>query len=740
MVAPPTVPAMSPYPHLAASDLVEMLPATAPPEQRIAVADPYRVLEDPEDPTTIAWSAAQEQLLEAQRATWPGREALAERIAALVATGSVGGPAWRGSRCFSTRRAPEQDMSVLLVTEDSDGQDGARAERVLVDPLAIDPSGATTLDAWQPSKEGDLLAYQLSTGGTEESVLRIVDVATGALVDGPLDRLRYSPVAFEPGGAHVYYVRRLPPDAVPDGEEMYHRRVWRHAVGADPDTDVEVFGAGRPITSYYGVGVSLDGRWLTVSAREGTAPNNDVWIGDLRAPSTVDGADGVPLLVPVAEGLDAATSAGVGLDGRLYVGTDHLAPRGRLAVADPAEPGPDRWRDLVAEREDAVLEDFVLLDGPDGPRTRLLVSWSAHAVSQLTVHDAATGERLGEVALPGVGGVGGLGRRPEGGNECWFGYSDTTTPAQVMRYDAVTGDLSVHVLAPGVADGTAGSVGGAGAGARTTVVETTSADGTTVRILVVHPAGDGAAPDRPRPTILYGYGGFANAMGPGYSAGALAWVAAGGVYATAQLRGGSEEGEDWHRAGMLGRKQNVFDDVLACADALVDQGWTTPGRLTVSGGSNGGLLVGAAITQAPERFAAALCSAPLLDMVRYQRHGLGASWAVEYGDAERLPDLGWLHAYSPYHRALAGGPTACPAVLFTVFAGDTRVDPLHARKTCAALQAATTRSLADAPVLLRAERGVGHGARAVSRSVALLADSLAFAASRTGLDVVGGGG
>ena len=749
MVAPPTVPDMSAYPHLAASDLVEMLPAGAPAEQRIAVADPYRVLEDPDDPATAAWSAAQERLLEAQRATWPGREALAGRIAALVATGSVGGPAWRGSRCFSTQRESDQDMAVLLVIEE-DGH-GGRAERVLIDPLEVDPSGATTLDAWQPSKEGDLLAYQLSTGGTEESVLRIVDVATGALVDGPLDRLRYSPVAFEPGGGHVYYVRRLPPDAVPAGEEMYHRRVWRHAVGADPATDVEVFGAGRPITSYYGVGVSLDGRWLTISAREGTAPRTDVWIGDLHAPGP-DGVEGVPALTAVAEGLDAATSAGVGLDGRLYVATDHLAPRGRLAVADPVDPSPHRWRDLVAERDDAVLEDFVLLDGPDGPLTRLLVSWSAHAVSELSVHDAATGERLGEVALPGVGGVGGLGRRPEGGSECWFGYSDTTTPAQVMRYDAVSGELAVHALAPGVADGTAGEALRAAAGAVTTVVQATSADGTTVRMLVVRPpgarsgaadvadpAGTGSAdaPDRPRPTILYGYGGFANAMGPGYSAGALAWVAAGGVYATAQLRGGSEEGEEWHRAGMLEHKQNVFDDVLACADALVEQGWTTPERLCVSGGSNGGLLVGAAITQAPHKFAAALCSAPLLDMVRYQLHGLGASWAVEYGDAQRLPDLGWLHAYSPYHRALASGPSAYPAVLLTVFAGDTRVDPLHARKTCAALQAATTRSVEDAPVLLRAERGVGHGARAVSRSVALLADSLAFAASRTGLSVGG---
>ncbi len=730
---------MSPYPDLPATDLVEMLPAGAPQDQRLPVADPYRVLEDAEHPTTVAWSAAQEELLAAQRATWPGRGALADRITSLVSTGSVGGPAWRGRRRFSTRRDPGADLPVVLVEEDGPG--GGRVERVLLDPLAIDPSGATTLDAWQPSKEGGVLAYQLSRGGTEESVLRIVDVASGELLDGPVDRLRYSPVAFTPGAEHVYYVRRLPAEQVPHGEEVYHRRVWRHTVGAGTATDVEVFGAGRAITSYYGVSVSLDGRWLVVSAREGTAPRNDVWLGDLEAATTVDG---VPELVAVAEGLDAATSAGVGLDGRLYVATDAGAPRGRLAVADPADPGPERWLDLVPERADAVKEDFVLLDGPDGPLTRLLVSWTRHAISELSVHDAATGEQVGDVALPGVGSVGGLGRRPEGGAECWFGYSDTTTPAQVMRYDAVSGALDVHALAPGVASGVADLT--AARAAATTVVEATSADGTTVRMLVVHPAGarpGGEEPDEPRepreprPTVLYGYGGFANAMGPGYSAGALAWVAAGGVYATAQLRGGSEEGEEWHRAGMLGSKQHVFDDFAACARALADQGWTTPEQLTVSGGSNGGLLVGAALTQTPELFAAALCSAPLLDMVRYQLHGLGASWAVEYGDADRLPDLAWLHAYSPYHRALAAGRRRYPATLFTVFEGDTRVDPLHARKTCAALQAATTASLEDAPVLLRAERGVGHGQRTVSRSVALLADSLAFAASRTGLDVTG---
>lgn len=764
------------YPAAERLDLVEGLPVGAPAAQQRRVADPYRWLEDVTDPRTAAWSAAQDELVERARATWPGRDALAARLTALAALGAVGPPVWRGARRFRTRRAGGADHAQLLVEEpDPDGPPGSRRERVLLDPLALDPSGLTTLDAWQPSKEGHLLAHQTSEGGTEESVLRVVDVATGELVDGPVDRVRYSPVAWVPGGEHLYYVRRLPPESVPDGEERYHRRVWRHRVGADPGSDVEVFGAGRPITSYYGASVSLDGRWLVVSAREGTAPRNDCWIGDLAAAGAGQ-QSGVPELVPVAVGLDASTSAGVGLDGRLYVHTDHGAPRGRVAVADPSSPGVEHWRDLVPERDDAVLEDVVVLGGApehDAPGDtasdaagdaagegagQLLVAWTTHAISEVTVHDPATGERTGALDLPGRGSVGGLLRRPEGGHEAWFTYTDTTTPARVLRYDALSGAVEVEALPPGLAASPAPARAASPAPGRaavpapdpapgpaveTRVLEATSADGTTVRMLLVAPAGavrgtSHPTPDRPRPTLLHGYGGFGVSMAPGFSSGALAWVEAGGLWVTAQLRGGGEEGEEWRRDGMLGRKQHVFDDHLACAQALVDGGWTTPAQLGASGGSNGGLLVGAALTQRPDLFGVVLCSAPLLDMVRYQRHGLGATWASEYGDAERVEDLAWLHAYSPYHRvAEAPGSVAYPATLFTVFDGDSRVDPLHARKTCAALQHATSRDPQEAPVLLRAERDVGHGARAVSRSVALLADSLAFAAARTGLDLAG---
>jgi len=692
------------YPPARRLDLVERLPEHAPTYD---VPDPYRWLEDATSPESAEWLRAQDALA-AEQLALPGRDAIRSRLTELLAAGVVTAPAWRRDRRFFMRRDAAQEHAVLL-TVDPDG-----AERVLIDPIAIDPSGATTLDAWQPSKEGALLAYQLSEGGDEESVLRVVDIATGALVDGPIDRCRYSPVGWLPGGEAYYYVRRLPASEVPPGEEQFHRRVWLHRVGADPATDVCVFGAGFDKTTFFSASVSMDGRWLVVSASPGTAPRNDVWIADLRA-----GDPAAPALREVQVGVDAHTSVHVGRDGRAYIYTDRDAPRGRLVVTTPEDPSPQTWRDLLPEDPEAVLEDFAILDAADLARPVLLASWTTHAVSEITVHDLATGERVGEVALPGLGSVGGLSERPEGGAECWFGYTDHTTPSSVFRYDARTGETAAWAGAPGVVEVPK-------VHARQVVY--TSRDGTRVRMIVVSPTADA---DEPRPTILGGYGGFGASMTPGYSATILAWVEAGGVYAIANLRGGGEEGESWHRDGMRANKQNVFDDFHAAADWLTDHGWTTPSKLAISGGSNGGLLVGAALTQAPQRYAAVACSAPLLDMTRYERFGLGQLWSEEYGSADDPEELGWLLAYSPYHHVTPG--VAYPAVLFTVFDSDTRVDPLHARKMCAALQAATTAAASDRPIVFRRESDVGHGARAVSRSIELSTDTLAFLAAHTGL-------
>ena len=673
----------------------------------ITVPDPYRWLEGADSADTKAWSAAQDSLAEAQLGALPGRESLRQRVTELLGAGMVGAPTWRGSRAFFQRRTAEQEHAVLL-TVDPDG-----TERVLIDPMVRDPSGTTTLDAWQPSKEGRLLAYQLSEGGTEESVLRVMDVATGEDVDGPIDRARYSPVAWVPGGEAFFYVRRLAPEQVPAGEAQYHRRVWLHRLGTDPDQDAQIFGDGLDPTNYYGVSVSWDGRWLVVGASAGTAPRNDLWIADLSG-----GRLDQPALHVVQSGVDASTSLHVGRDGRAYVFTDRDAPRGRLVVTTPTDPAYETWTDLVPEDSEAVLEDFAILDGDALADGVLLCSWTRHAVSEITVHALRDGRRLDTVPLPGLGSIGGLSERPEGGHEAWFGYADSVTPSSVYRYDATTGSTDLWASAPG-------SVEVPEVHARH--VEYQSADGTTVRMLVLSPTKE---PDRPRPTVLYGYGGFGVPLTPGYSAGLLAWVEAGGVYAVANLRGGSEEGEQWHRAGMREHKQNVFDDFHAAAERLVADGWTATDRLTASGGSNGGLLVGAALTQRPELFAAVICSAPLLDMVRYEQFGLGATWSDEYGSAAEPEELAWLLAYSPYHHVRAGAEY--PATLFTVFDGDTRVDPLHARKMCAALQQATA---GDRPILLRRESEVGHGARALSRTVALTVDTLAFAARWSGLEL-----
>ncbi|MCZ2815040.1 prolyl oligopeptidase family serine peptidase [Modestobacter sp. VKM Ac-2984] len=668
------------------------------------VADPYRWLEDAADPRTVAWAAAQDELAADLLAGLPGRPAFAERMAELVHAGAVGIPVWRNGRAFSTRRDPGQEHAVLRVAE----PDGS--VRVLVDPTALDPAGTTTLDAWSPSWEGDRLAYQVSVGGDEESQLFVLDVDTGELIEGPIDRCRYSPVGWLPGGAELFYVRRLAPGLVPAGEEQFHRRVWRHRVGTDPADDVLVHGEGSDPATYFGARTSADGRWLVVSASVGTAPRDDVWLADLAG-------DGV--LRELQVGVDAQTSAWVARDGRLWLHTDRDAPRSRLVVADPADPAswaPSAWHEVVPQSDDGVLGDVALVDGPDGD-LRVLAVHAVDATDRLSVWAADGSGRLTEVTALPPGSVAGVSAPPEGGTTAWVGFTDYATPPSVLRWDAAEPTaLTAHEQAP---------VAGGVPDVQVVEAHATSADGTPVHLFVLSATG---TPDTPRPTVLYGYGGFNVSLTPAYSAQALAWVAAGGVWVVANLRGGSEHGEEWHRAGMRERKQNVFDDFAAAAGHLIAEGWTTSAQLAVMGGSNGGLLVGAMTTQHPELVAAVVCSAPLLDMVRYELFGLGRTWNDEYGTAADPVELGWLLGYSPYHRVVEG--TAYPAVLFTTFESDTRVDPLHARKLAAALQHATT---AAAPIVLRRELSVGHGARAVSRTVGLAADQLAFLAAHTGL-------
>lgn len=690
----------------------------------LPVADPYRWLEDPADPRTVRWTGQQEDLYRAERAGRPDADRWCERVAAFGALDRVLTPKVRGSRVFVPRLRAGQEHPVLFVrdgddiADDADGRT-AGIERPLLDPNAWDATGRTTLEAWQPSPAGDRLAYQVSRDGTEDTLLYVLDVATGRILDGPVDRIRGRTVGWLPDGERLYYIRCLPPEA--GQPPRYHRRVWLHKVGSAPDADAMVFGEGRGKAQFYSVSVTADGRWLTVTASEGTAPATEVFLADLGA-SAPDRPDLRPMRQPAQNAQAAQTRSRLhvanhtGPDDPVWLRTDHDAPRGRVVATTPARA--DAWRTVVPERPDAVLTDFVALTGPDPTRPVGLAAWLRHAVAELTVHDLRDGRQTGVVPLPGVGTIGDLSVRAEGGSEAWFAYTDFATPPQIMRYDARDDRLALW------ARGAAGAIGAVSTNARQ--VEFPSRDGTIVRMFVVAPTD---RPDRPRPTILFGYGGFGTSVSSKYASEVMAWVQAGGVFAAACIRGGGEEGEAWHRAGRAALKQNSFDDFAAAADHLVQAGWTTPGQLGVMGISNGGLLIGAAVTQFPEKFAAAVCMAPLLDMARFELSGLGPSWVPEYGSAADPDQFRTLMSYSPYHRVQDG--VDYPAVLFTAADGDTRVDPLHARKMCAALQHA---SAGTRPVLFLLERGVGHGSRGASRRAELYGEALAFLAAELGLD------
>ncbi|MFF0560644.1 prolyl oligopeptidase family protein [Streptomyces sp. NPDC004266] len=692
------------YPAARRQDLVENLFGHS-------VADPYRWLEEHDNRETRDWLTGQDGLTRATLESLPGRDRLRAHLNELISVGVTGPPVWRGARHFFMKREPRQEHAALHMT-DEDG-----TSRLLIDPVDLDPTGRTTLDSWHPDGTGTRLAYQVSVEGDSDSRLYVLDVASGSLLDGPVTRCRHSPVAWLPGGDAFYYVRSLPRSAVPEGEEHYHRRVCLHRVGTDPDAeDSVVFGADRHKATSYGIAVGQDGRRLVLTATTGAVRHNEVWLADLT-----DGDPRRPAFVPVQGHSRAHTRPFVGHDGRLYLHTDLDAPRGRLAVTDLDSPVSGPWRDVLPQDPEARLDHVAVLDSPELGRPLVLAGRTRRTFGEITVHDLATGEHLGRVELPGHGVVGEIRGR---GHEAWFTYTDPFTPPTVFHWNALTRTRTVWASPPGrkaVPSRPPGTVHH---------LDCAAPDGTPVRVTVLAPH----ARPGPLPTILYGYGGFGLSLAPVYNPEILAWVEAGGVYAVAHVRGGDEGGKEWHAAGAGANKQKAVDDFHAVAESLIDGGWTTGSQLVISGESNGGLLVGAALTQRPGLYRAVLCGAPVLDMARYERSGLGPSWTAEYGSAEVEEQLGWLMGYSPYHHVTAG--TVYPAVLFSVSEGDAIVDPLHARKMCAALQhAAGGRPAAggDGIVLLRREPGAGHGARSMSLMVDLLVDQLAFAAWQSGL-------
>ena len=675
------------YPPSRVADVVETL-------HGVEVHDPYRWLEDGRSPEVQAWAKDQNDFARHQLDQLPGRAWLAKRLHDVSYVDTVGVPERAGARLFFLHRKADQEKAVLYWRSETDGVD-----HVLVDPNALSADGSTSLGEWAPSHDGKTLAYTLRENNADEAILYVKDVASGTVRDR--DRIagvKYAGPSWTPAGDGFYYAW-LPTDPkIPAAERPGHAEVRYHALGTDPARDPVVRAAtGDPGTSV-GATVSRDGHWLF--AYVVTYSQDDVYYKDLR----VKGAAWKTLV----EGVPAHFSVKAWKD-RFYVKTDDGASRYRLLRADPSAPDRRQWKEIVPEAGDAVLDDASVVGG------RLALSYLRNAASQLELR-TLDGKPLRSIKLPGIGSSSGIVGTPDR-DEAFYDFSSFTQRPEIWRTSIATGRSRRWARWAVPVD------------PKPYVVEQVfyqSKDGTKVPMFLVHRKD--APKDGSTPFLLYGYGGFGQSQEPTFSARLYPWLEAGGGYALANLRGGDEYGEDWHKAGALGNKQHVFDDFIAAGEYLVKEGWTKPERLAIKGGSNGGLLVGAALTQRPDLFKAVICEVPLLDMVRYQRFGSGQTWVSEYGSADNEADFRWLYAYSPYHHVQAG--TAYPAVLMDSSDSDDRVDPLHARKMTAALQAAST----GGPVLLRIETHAGHGgADLVSSAVAKAVDSYAFLFDRLGM-------
>jgi prolyl oligopeptidase len=644
----------------------------------VEIVDPYRWLENQDSPETRGWIDAQNAYTHSLLDDAPFRPPIRRRLSELMRVDQVGLPIERDGRFFLWKKRAEDDLWVLYLREGLRGSD-----QVLIDPHGLSVDHTSTVTISDISADGELLSYGLRQGGEDEVEIRLMEVSTSRDLPDRLPKGLYRSLAFKHDRSGFYYGRRDRNSGV---------RIYYHPLGGDPARDVEVFGAGMSPDKWVSVKVSEDGRYLLFVVRHGWA-RTELYFQDL--------VTGGPVR-PIVQDLDTAFSPRFDGD-HLYVMTDWRAPNRRILRIDLRDPARENWVEIVPEGTDAI-QDFSLVGG------RLFVH---------TLHDVASriwiftreGESLGEIPLPGVGSA----SVPTGRREskvAFFTFESSTVPQRIYAYHVETGECEEWSRAPVPFDGDPFQV---------RQVWYRSRDGTRIPMSIVHR--EGLALDGACPTLLHGYGGFNVSLTPRFRETAAVWIEAGGVFAVANLRGGGEFGEAWHRAGMLANKQNVFDDFVAAAEWLIRNGYTSPSKLAIQGASNGGLLVGAALTQRPDLFRAVLCQFPDLDMVRYyQFENNNAPALLEYGNGADPEQFKFLYAYSPYQNVKSG--IDYPAILLTTGDADTRVPPLQARKMTALLQSATG---SGQPVMLLYDTKAGHsGGKPLGKVIEDLSLELAF--------------
>jgi len=645
------------------------------------IVDRYRYLEDPNDPDTKLYVEQELSYTRAILDPLPGRDKINGRLSQLLEIGTVGAPQMGGKYYFHTRREGTQNQPILYVREGARGglNDGLnREDRVLVDVNRMSTDGTVALDWWFAAEDGKYVAYGTSASGSEESTLHIVESATGKVLPDTIERTRFASVAWMKDSSAFYYTRHPKKGEVPDGEEVYHVKVFYHQLGSDPAQDPLIFGEGRKPQDVPSVALSEDDRWLLINVGEGWT-KTEMYLQDLQSKNP-------PL--EITTGKDFLYDADF-FAGKLYITTNEDAPHFRVFVADASNPKREDWKELIPQT-DAVLQGATVTGG------KLLAQYEHNVASELKLF-GLDGKKLADIPLPAIGSVFSASGRYDR-NEIFFGFQSFTVPPSIYRVDLtdVKSTLWAKVDAPSI-DPSAYDV---------QQVWYTSKDGTKVPMFVV--SKKGIEKNGKSPTLLTGYGGFNISMTPTFDRSMFLWMEHGGIYAVANLRGGSEFGEDWHRAGMLEKKQTVFDDFIAAGEYLIAQKYTDRDHLAISGGSNGGLLMGAMITQRPELFRAVVCQVPLLDMLRYQNFQIAKLWIPEYGSADDAKQFDWLYAYSPYHHVKPG--QEYPAILFMTGDTDTRVDPMHAKKMAALMQAeAKNGSSKERPILLRIDTKAGHG-------------------------------